>query len=237
MDAVVSVAVFSKSQFPESGYCDNDYTSPWLYCRLLDCDSCRLSPASETFHPQCLRAFLSISGENGLRWLRIFTTSRSPWPGALPLDLEPFVCSNQWDSFWVGPEADSLGLPAIRQRLPPEIRTIVWEYCSPCPVTSQLAALELGAMAALEHRGKESIPLDRIDSWSRGGQIHCCPDSDKPVVRLAFDFRGLQCIERLSETPRSQSGNATDNKVFMIEDIERLADTTVEFQVRFKFST
>lgn len=227
MILVVSRDIFGRNKFPESGYCDNQRDHPWMYCRLPDCRQCRLSPDSGTIHAHCLKLFLSEfkgGGRPRLRWLWLAATWRSPWQGALPLDLEPYV--GYQNPFGI---LDKLPRMLL---LPPELRLAIWEFCASSPLWITSAVLDLRVkLAASKQQERSVVALTDIESWARGCPLEYRDTPDSPIIHITFDSQGLRRIKRLSERPpRSSSGS--DFHAFVVESVERFSGVLVEFEVR-----
>lgn len=62
----------------------------------------------------------------------------------------------------------------------------------------------------------------------RSVQYH--PGAVNPMLRLTFDWRGLRRVERLGK-PSSRHGIGSDYIAFVVEEIQRFAGATVDFQV------
>ncbi|POR32421.1 Uncharacterized protein TPAR_07376 [Tolypocladium paradoxum] len=217
---------FGKSDYPNSGYCDNNHNHPWTFCRIPDCRYCHSSPDSGTVHTHCLKLFLSKFKEGGhprLQWLWLAATWRSPWQGALPLDVEPSVG-------YRNPNGILDDLPRMPS-LPPELRLKIWEFCASSPLQLYTAVSDLrDEMASSKQRKWSSIPLIEIKSWARSCQLECDDTPDNPIIRLTFDSRGLRRIERLSK-PQSRSSSGSDFNAFVVEAAERFSGVLVEFQL------
>ncbi|KJZ70167.1 hypothetical protein HIM_10427 [Hirsutella minnesotensis 3608] len=223
--AIVCQGAFGKAKFPESGYCENQHNHPWVFCRIPECRHCRSSPDCATVHAQCLKLFFSDCKEEKrpkLRWLWLAATWRSPWQGALPLDVEPAV--GYRDSHGILDELPRMLL------LPPELKAMIWEFCAPSPLWVFTAVSDLRAeMAASRQHKRSAIPLIKINSWARGCGLKYSNSSGSPIIRLTFDSRGLRRIERLSMRP-SKSSSGSDFNAFIVESVERFYGVLVEFE-------
>lgn len=215
--------MFEKSLFPTSRYCDNDENRPWLYCRFPKCKSCLLSPPSGTIHAHCLQLFLVTDRDRRLvlSQLRTLLTWDRPWQDARPLDIEPFPYG-----------AQCANLPPEFPRVPPELVSMIQQYCASSLVwlPSTVSYLHYLLTHSLPER---LVPVNQILAWGRGQPLQLETERSRPntsIYRLTFDFRGLRRIERLIKQP-SVKRCKSDFQAFIVEAADRLSGVEVRFRV------
>lgn len=179
-------------------------------------------------HSDCLKLFIRetrCSLQDGLRWLRVAATWRSPWQGAVPLNAPPL--SN------VQNVLGRLDGPSKMALLPRELTRMIWElaslssswYCSVLDLASQVPA-------QIQARGQDQqqlLPLAMVRAWRRGRRPDVHDNPEGAYIALAVDSRGLRDIQGLGEMPLPSSSRS-DHVGFVVEAAERFSGVLVEFR-------
>lgn len=190
---------------------------------------CHAADESVTVHVDCFRLFGKIcSAKDKYRRLWIAGTRTYPWREAVPLMLEPLLHTS----------AESISSAAgFDKTLLPEVANLVGSHLQlDHPLLRFCQVIQLARYLSLAEPGDAvTYPLCKVLSWSRG----TCPllVEQGPIidrrVRLTIDSRGIQSIERLSDSSEESTvmGSSRSSRVYVVESAEHLSGVDIEFQV------
>lgn len=192
-------------------------------------ETCNATDESVTVHVDCIRLFgKTCSAKDKYRRLWIAGTRMYPWREAVPLMLEPLLHTS----------AESISSAAgFDKTLLPEVANLVGGHLQPNhPLLRFCKVIQLARYLSLaELRDAVTYPLCEVLSWSRG----TCPilvEQGQTIdrrVRLTIDSRGIQSIERLSDSSEESTamGSSLSSRAYVVESAEHLSGVGIEFQV------
>ena len=236
-----------------SGDSDDSDNVPML-CRNPECSKGTANLEAWTVHVDCrvLFARLSALGSGAKKAdesrdrLWIAAAWQRPWRQAAwlwldqPVDRQvaigQLVAATQTepDGEGVGDETSLRQILHSMQRLPPELIQII-HAMSPDSLIWRLASvLYRHNYTASCDSSHITLPLASIAAWERGGPASVLEKpvvSDKPVVRLTLDHRGLCMIGRLDGRPSAPQHRIVHNVAYVVVDAKDIQDATVHFRV------
>ncbi|KAL6911129.1 hypothetical protein GGI43DRAFT_379061 [Trichoderma evansii] len=236
-------AVSAAIIYDDSSYCENGYTTEWVYCRCSNCKECASSAPTITVHKECLDFLEQLSAaEDRLSWLWTAAAWRSPWNGAPPLHqaLSPSIDVGQF----IDQAAQACAMPSL-SFFPKELALMIYERTNESCLHRHLSFWSYARWWNLGHsKTPETIPINEIEEWHRGSHPTMIKDArhdevesdvQKPIIILSIDSQGLQSIKRV------QKGytNANDNLpqpgtvVYVAEAAECFASAHVEYNYPF----
>ena len=225
---IVAPGAFCKTTFPRSAYCQTDnLAQPWQLCKFPNCNSCLVSPSSIVVHRDCLSWFvhhhMKDSVHRQLRWLWQAGDRQGPWQGAQPFNLEPFIRSRKFTELLL----ESFPMAG---RLPNELTYIIKDLSTMSVLNRYCATMDLRAEMLIPEENPLFVPLSAISSWKRGGQPQFAAQQGMSFVRLTYDFRGLEQVERLDQWPKLH-GRTENARAFHVVEYETLSTAWFDLRV------
>ncbi|KAL6698071.1 hypothetical protein J3F84DRAFT_366414 [Trichoderma pleuroticola] len=234
--------VYDARKFSRNGYAEQSTKDNTIFCKKPGCSLCLGAEESATMHIDCFDLCCQMLknyrhqhdlGNDGSResfgrlWLA--ATWRYAWRTMAPLKL--------LGSGFTNPPPNMIRkLCGFRKAFPPEIArmiqshspsSLVWRLCSTLEFMEELDSAKMHEAV--------TCSLSKVLCWSRGNLPKFVENEQTvgPYVRLITDYRGINSIERISE---SSANNTTfhvssHRHVFITELAETMKTIEVEFQL------
>ncbi|KAL7953915.1 hypothetical protein V8C34DRAFT_295674 [Trichoderma compactum] len=234
-------------------YRDNERS----YCRSGNCIHCLSSVSTVTVHEKCLelleqlctaklsqlctakdRPFQLCTVEDKLSWLWIGATWKSPWNGSPP--LQQILSPNVNISHFTRWAAEACKMPSLRS-LPVELAFMIYRQLNHDDLYRSLSFLDFARWSHLGyHKRVKTIPVIEIEEWQRGAHPimneMAAPnkaESDKRIILLSIDSKGLQCIKRLRMDETDSYSPQSYPAVYVVEEAECFSSVQVEYNYPF----
>lgn len=222
-DMPMSAPAFTDSlPFPQANLLSVDSQGSRL-CRRQSCRFCAKSPYCAAVHSPCFAIYIKHCGLPIARALSLLHTTilfRSPWARMPHLHLIPY--DRLWD---MRNEIASIpGLAGLRT-LPLEILDIIKKLSPQAFLWRFISALGFARRATSSTQLAQTLALQDIERWNRGGPDLAISDGRQTAIRITIDSDGIQEIERLHKVP-AYLPDISRHNAFIVEDAGKIRNTT-----------